>query len=139
MKYVFAMWAWMAIVTSVSAQSPIATLTTTTEVAAVAWEKTAHDFGTMKHQVPQTVEFSLKHRQTIVNRTAEPVVITNAKGSCGCTVANYTREAIAPGAAGTVSATYNAAKLGAFTKTVTVTTSAGGKPQVLRIKGIVVE
>ena len=127
------MWAWTAIVTSVSAQSPIATLTTTTEVAAVAWEKTAHNFGTMKHQVPQTVEFSF------VNRTAEPVVITNAKGSCGCTVANYTREAIAPGVAGTVSATYNAAKLGAFTKTVTVTTSAGGKPQVLRIKGIVVE
>ena len=54
-------------------------------------------------------------------------------------MASYTREAIAPGATGTVSATYNAAKLGAFTKTVTVTTSAGGEPQVLRIKGTVVE
>ncbi|MEQ9439539.1 MAG: DUF1573 domain-containing protein [Cyclobacteriaceae bacterium] len=113
---------------------------TTPVVAAVAkesvktvWESTSHNFGEIKYQVPQTVSF------TFTNQSAQPVIISEAKGSCGCTVASFTPDPIAPGATGTVKATYNAATLGAFNKTVSVKTTAQDTWQTLKITGIVVE
>lgn len=124
------MFVWLAAMGSANAQTPVAVLSTN---PAVQWDKTVHDFGTIQRQVPQSVTFSL------LNHSSEPIMITKAVGSCGCTVASYTEEMIAPGEEGAVQATYNAANLGSFAKTVTVTTSAGGEPQVLRIKGTVEE
>lgn len=130
MKYVLMMFALLSTTVIAYAQSPVAILTTE---AAVQWDETAHEFGTIRQHEPQSAVF------TFTNRSTKPVLITKAVGSCGCTVASYTEEAIAPGAEGTVRATYNAAKPGAFNKTVTVTTSAGNAPQILRIQGTVVE
>ncbi len=101
--------------------------------AVMSWAKMAHDFGRIEKDVPVTAQFSFE------NTGSEPITILEAKGSCGCTVANYTREPIEPGAFGEVTATYNAAKLGAFTKTVTVTASASEGPIVLKITGEVVD
>lgn len=112
------------------AQTPIALLSAE---ATVHWEGTLHDFGTVKHRVPQSAEFMF------TNRTSAPVVVTEAVGSCGCTVADYTKEAIAPGEQGIVRVTYNAAQLGSFTKTVSVTLNTEASPQRLRIQGTVVE
>ncbi|MGD1893557.1 MAG: DUF1573 domain-containing protein [Cyclobacteriaceae bacterium] len=99
----------------------------------LSWDATSHNFGDIKPQQPQTIAF------TFTNKTKQPVVITQAKGSCGCTVANYTQEPIAPGEVGTVKATYNAASLGAFSKTVAVKTTASREWQHLKITGIVIE
>ena len=98
----------------------------------VQWETTEHHFGTIHQRVPQSAEF------TFTNHSSEAVLITKAAGSCGCTVAEYTEKAIAPGGQGIVRATYNAAQLGAFNKTVSVTLS-NGAAQVLRLQGTVVE
>ena len=125
MTFVLVSMVWTA-----RAQSPLAMATS--EVA-VQWETTAHDFGTIRQQAPQSAKFSF------TNRSSEPVLIMRAVGSCGCTVADYTKEAIAPGEQGVVRATYNAAQLGAFAKTVSVTLSTGAPAQVLRIQGTVVE
>ena len=113
---------------AVYAQSPLASLPTE---AAVQWDKTTHDFGKMVQHEPQSAVF------TVTNRSTKPVLITEAVGSCGCTIASYTKGMIAPGEEGMVKATYNAARAGSFAKTVTVTTSTGNGPQVLRIKGTV--
>jgi pectate lyase len=56
------------------------------------------------------------------------------QGSCGCTATDYSKEPIAPGKKGYVTATYNAANMGAFHKTVTVTANTDA-PVVLVIKG----
>ncbi len=125
MTFVLVSTVWIA-----RAQSPLAMAT---PEAAVQWETTAHDFGTIRQRVPQMAKFAF------TNQSSEPVLVTRAVGSCGCTVANYTKEAIAPGEQGVVQATYNAAQLGAFAKTVSVTLSAGEPVQVLRIQGTVVE
>lgn len=130
MKYVLMMFALLSTAAIAYAQSPVAVLSAE---AAGQWDKTTHEFGTMRQHNPQSAVF------TFTNRSIKPVLITKAVGSCGCTVASYTEEAIAPGAEGTVRATYNAAKPGAFSKTVTVTTSADNAPQILRIQGTVVE
>ena len=101
--------------------------------AVLSWVKISHDFGDIEKNIPVTANFSFQ------NTGEEAMVILNAKGSCGCTVADYTKETIQPGAFGEVTATYNAAKLGMFSKTVTVTASIGDEPIVLSIKGKVVE
>lgn len=103
------------------------------EVGAFRWTETAFDFGQIKHKNPVTHEF------TFVNSGNAPLVITSVQASCGCTVTKYTKEAISPGSSGFVTATYDAAKVGVFTKTVTVNANTDGGVVLLTIKGEVVE
>ena len=97
------------------------------------WAETSFDFGKIKVNKPVTHEFSF------INAGDAPLVITSVQASCGCTVAKYSKDAIAPGASGYVTATYNAARVGVFTKTVTVNANTGSGAVVLTIKGEVVE
>lgn len=94
-----------------------------------AWNETTHDFGKIKQNDPAAVTFTVKN-----NGTA-PLIITAAKSSCGCTVAEFTKEPIKAGESGVVKATYNSARVGVFTKTVTVTYDGITQPDVLTIKG----
>ena len=58
------------------------------------------------------------------NTGTAPLVISNAKGSCGCTVPSFPKEPIMPGAAGYIKVKYDTKRVGAFTKYVTLTTNA---------------
>ena len=97
------------------------------------WSETVHDFGKIKKGIPVTATFGY------TNTGKAPLIITEAKGSCGCTVPEHTKESVAPGKNGKVTATFNAAGVGAFSKTVTVTSNVEGGPQILTIKGEVIE
>jgi len=101
--------------------------------AKLKWDKMEHDFGQIKKGVPVNFEFQF------TNKTRQPVIISDVKASCGCTTTNYPKEPIAPNKTAKISATYNAANLGAFTKTLTVTTSAESSPVTLKITGTVVQ
>ena len=94
-----------------------------------AWNETTHDFGKIPVSVPASVTFTVK------NDGKAPLLISAARSSCGCTVAEYTKEPIKPGESGIVTATYNAAHAGPFNKTVTVTFDGIANPDVLSIKG----
>ena len=100
-----------------------------TKTPAFKWEKTTHEFGAIAQNKPVTAEFKF------TNTGNAPLVIQAAQGSCGCTVPEYTKEPVAPGKTGVVKATFNAAAVGPFTKTVTLTSNAGTTPVVLTIKG----
>ncbi|NND08137.1 MAG: DUF1573 domain-containing protein [Saprospiraceae bacterium] len=63
-----------------------------------------------------------------------PLVIKNAKGSCGCTVPDYPKEPIMPGQTGTIDVRYDTKRIGQFSKTVTITSNMEEKI-VLTIKG----
>jgi hypothetical protein len=104
-----------------------------TEMPAFAWDVTAYDFGKIQINKPVTHEFKF------TNTGDSPLVISSVQASCGCTVAEYSKDPIAPGAQGFVKATYNAAKVGVFTKTVTVNANAEENMVQLVIKGEVVE
>lgn len=101
--------------------------------AVMSWNLTAYDFGQIELNKPVTGEFEFQ------NTGSKPLYILSAQGSCGCTVAEYTRGEILPGEFGKVTATYNAAKVGVFSKTVTVNASTGEGPIILKIKGEVVQ
>lgn len=73
------------------------------------------------------------------NTGKEPLMITNAKGSCGCTVPEYPKEAIMPGKEGIIKIKYDTKRPGPINKTVTVTTNEaeGSNTHVINVKGTV--
>ncbi len=102
-------------------------------MAKFKWEKTTHNFGKIDQGKPVSIEF------TFTNSGSTPLVISNVKGSCGCTVTKYSKEPIAPGKSGNVKATFNAAAMGAFNKSVRVTANVEGGMETLFIKGEVLK
>lgn len=66
-----------------------------------------------------------------------PLLITNVRSSCGCTIPSFPKTPIAPGKSDRIEVKYNMAK-GPISKTITVETNAVNKPKgivPLRIKG----
>jgi hypothetical protein len=104
-----------------------------TETPSFQWEKTSHNFGKIPQGNPVTVTFNFK------NNGKQPLIITNAQASCGCTTPDWTKEPIAPGKSGYIKATYNAASVGPFSKSVTVTSNVGPEPTILTLSGEVEE
>jgi len=96
----------------------------------IQFEKTEHDFGTLNQGDPAIYEFVFK------NVGDEPLIITSAVGSCGCTVPSYSKEPVPPGGTGKIQVKYDSQRIGPINKTVTVTSNATNQPTVtLRIKG----
>ena len=88
------------------------------------------DYGTVAYNSDGRREF------VFTNNGNKPLIITNAQGSCGCTVPTYPKEPIAPGAKGVIGVKYDTSRAGqAFTKTVTLTTNAVVPSKTLTIKG----
>ena len=97
--------------------------------AGMVFESETIDYGTIPHNADGKREF------VFVNNGTKPLIITNAQGSCGCTVPTYPKEPIAPGAKAVIGVKYATDRVGAFTKTVTLTTNAAEPTKVLTIKG----
>ena len=119
---------------SFSAITPVKTMVNKVAnyASVLVWKSETIDVGSIPQGTPKPIVFEFK------NTGKTPGILTNVQGSWGCTATNYTKTPIAPGKSGTVTATYNAAAMGAFTKTVTVTSNAETTPKVLTIKGTVV-
>lgn len=60
---------------------------------------------------------------TFTNEGATPLMITNAIGSCGCTIPEWPKEAIKPGKSSQIKISYQLTKIGTIDKTVTITTN----------------
>lgn len=114
-----------------NAQAPAIDAASDAAVAEIEFTSLVHDFGPVEKGVPAEATFSFE------NTGLAPLIITQVKGSCGCTVTDYTKQKILPGKQGMVKATYNAAKVGAFNKSIKVTSNALGEPLTLYIKGVV--
>lgn len=97
------------------------------------WESTEHDFGEIQHLDPVVYEFEFS------NKGQAPLVISEVEGSCGCTVTEYTKDPVMPGKKGKVKATFDAAAMGKFRKSIKVVANVEGGPEYLYIKGTVIE
>jgi hypothetical protein len=119
---------------SFSAIAPVNVLVSKAVVdsSSIVWKSESIDVGQIPQNTPKPIVFEFK------NTGKTTVLVTNVQGSCGCTATNYTKTPIEPGKSGTVTATYNAANAGAFSKTVSVTTNNATTPKILTIKGTVV-
>lgn len=100
--------------------------------AAIEAEASTHNFG----EVPQGIP--VKHDFTVTNNGTDPLVIDNVKTTCGCTVTKWPKEPIMPGESATITAQYNAAKVGHFKKPATVISNASNGQVQLFLEGTVV-
>ena len=91
-----------------------------------------HDFGKIPQGKPVTHEFKF------TNVGDSPIIISNVEASCGCTVPKYSSTPVKKGETGVITATFNAAAVGAFNKVITVKSNAKTPVKYLYIKGEVV-
>lgn len=102
-----------------------------TDAPKMAFEKDAIDYGTIKQDADGNRVFKFK------NEGSTPLIISEAHGSCGCTVPTYPKEPIMPGQTGEIKVHYDTHRVGPFSKSVTVNSNAANSPVVLKISGTV--
>jgi len=71
------------------------------------------------------------------NTGTEPLIISGAKGSCGCTVPNWPKEPIMPGESSQIEIRYDTKRVGGINKTVTVTSNDPKGNVVIRVIGTI--
>src|SRR5690606_5653910 len=101
------------------------------KVPVMTFEKSEHDFGTIEQGTPQETIFKF------TNTGDAPLIITDAKSSCGCTVPNPPKDPIAPGETGELLVKFNGSGQNQVTKTITVTANTAKGSEILRIKAFV--
>ena len=74
------------------------------EGAGMVFESETIDYGTVAANSDGKREF------VFTNNGNKPLIITNAQGSCGCTVPTYSKEPIAPGAKGVIGVKYDTSR-----------------------------
>jgi hypothetical protein len=96
----------------------------------ISFEKELHDFGTFQQNGDGLYEFKF------TNTGDAPLIISNSKGSCGCTVPVWPKEPIGPGESNVIKVKYDTKRIGAFNKSITISSNAKIEPtKVIRIKG----
>ncbi|MCC6458879.1 MAG: DUF1573 domain-containing protein [Saprospiraceae bacterium] len=95
----------------------------------MTFEQTTVDYGNVDKGADPLRKFKF------TNTGNEPLIIKTAKGSCGCTVPTYPKEPIMPGESNVIEVRYDTQRVGAFTKTVTITTNETTETRMLTIKG----
>ena len=120
-------------VTAAWAQAEAQPESRTTSGPVMAFENVEVDYGIIQQNADPYREFRF------TNTGDAPLIISNAKGSCGCTVPEWPKEPIAPGASNVIKVRYATNRIGAFNKTVTLTTNETDGQHVLRIKGEVLQ
>ena len=102
------------------------------KVTSVKFDELSYDWGTLEEGKSMTHLFKFR------NTGKEDLIISDARGSCGCTVPEWPKEPIKPGQSSDIKVVFNSAgKGGQVNKTVTITANSDPSPITLVIKGTV--
>ncbi len=97
--------------------------------AKLSFNKTEHDFGIISEG--DIVETIFK----FTNTGKSELIITSAKGSCGCTVPEWPKQPIMPGESGEIKVKFNSSgKPNLQQKNVTIVTNTTNGKEVIKIK-----
>ncbi|MFT5846010.1 MAG: hypothetical protein ACI902_000047 [Psychroserpens sp.] len=110
-------------------------------LGAMAQEKTAKiefktdviDYGTIEKGSDGVRIFEF------TNTGNAPLIISNVKSTCGCTVPKKPKGPILPGETGKIEVKYDTNRVNPIRKTITVTSNADTPNVALKIKGLVVD
>lgn len=99
--------------------------------AVIKFDKNSHNFGSFAEETPVSTIFYF------TNTGDQPLIVQQAMSTCGCTVANYTKDPVKPGEKGQIKVTYNGKgkPSGHFKKVITVRTNASNSLTRLYIEG----
>lgn len=105
----------------------------TSNAPAFKFEKEVYDFGEIKEGEKVTHDFKFK------NIGNSPLIISSASATCGCTIPDYPKEPVAPGAEGVIRVVFNGVgKIGMQNKIVSITANTIPSLTELNILGNVV-
>ena len=107
--------------------------TTNSNAGIFDFESEIIDYGEIQQKDDGNRVFTFK------NIGNNPIVISNVKGSCGCTVATKPNKPIMPGKTGEIGVKYDTNRIGRFSKTITITSNASKNKKIVRIKGMVLK
>ena len=100
----------------------------------ISFEKTVIDYGTVNKGDNGIREFVFR------NSGNAPLIISNVKSTCGCTIPKKPEKPILPGESEKIQVKYDTKRVGFIRKSITVTSNAASSPTtILKIKGQVVE
>lgn len=99
----------------------------------LSFETEEIDYGTIPQHADGVKIFKF------TNTGATPIVITQVKTSCGCTVPTYSKEPVVAGGTGEIQIKYATDRIGVFTKTITIVSNASEPNKVIKIKGEVLK
>ena len=103
-----------------------------TKFPVLEFDKKEHDFGEIEKGT--RVETIFKYKNT----GDAPLVITDIKSSCGCTIPeNWSREPLSPGASGEFTVKFNGSGANKISKTITVTANTEKGSEAVKITAFV--
>ena len=95
---------------------------TAPKITSISFQESEHDFGTIDEGIMAS------HTFKFTNTGSEPLIISDARADCGCTVPSWTKEPIMPGAEGKIDVKYNSSGKSGQTVSKTVTVLANTDP-----------
>jgi len=98
---------------------------------AITFAEKEFDFGTIEQGT------KVEHVFKFTNTGDAPLVIVNAKSSCGCTVPTYPKTPIAPGDSAEMLVKFNGSGKNQVSKTITVTANTEAGKEIIKIKAFV--
>ncbi len=109
----------------------------TAEAAAPTGPTTVMDFDATEFDFGLVDEGEkVSHTYNFKNTGSEPLILSNAKGSCGCTVPKWPKEPIAPGESGVITVEFNSKnKKGKRNQKVTITANTDPAQTFIYLKG----
>ena len=103
------------------------------EFSAISFANDTYDFGEIQQGESISYEFNFE------NSGSKDLIITTAKGSCGCTVPDWPKNPIPPKGKGVIKVNFNSTgKSGTQNRVVTILTNAIPNTKVLTIRGNVI-
>jgi hypothetical protein len=95
----------------------------------IDFDKLVHDYGEIEQHGDGKCEFKF------TNNGKEPLILSNVRSSCGCTVPQWPRQPILPGESETIKVKYDTKRIGIINKSIHVYSNAKTSPVTLKIKG----
>ncbi|MFW5850586.1 MAG: DUF1573 domain-containing protein [Bacteroidota bacterium] len=102
-----------------------------TNTDSISFDQLVFDYGTIAQGSDGNCEF------TLTNNGDNPIILSNVRASCGCTVPTWPRTPIEPGDTAVIAVKYDTKRIGRFNKAITVYSNAANSPVVLRLMGSV--
>jgi len=99
--------------------------------AEMTFDKTFHDFGTINNGAAQETMFSYK------NTGDSPLVVTDIKSTCGCTIPSWSKEALSPGESSQFTVKFNGKGSNKVSKSVTVFANTKKGKEIVTISAFI--
>ena len=109
--------------TNVNANNPNAPI--------IKFNELEHDYGTFTQGGDGAVDFVFK------NEGKEPLILSNVRSSCGCTIPTWPKQPIMPGQTEKIHVVYDTKRVGAFHKSIHIYSNAKRSTVTLKIKGLI--